>query len=76
MIEMSLLSAFNVICEGDGLCSGLWRSLVKVPPDGLSRLARDNGGEGFGGSLLHVAQAAEVSQEALAGLRADAGDIQ
>ena len=49
---------------------------VKMPPDGLGRFAGDDGGEGFRCGLLDVALAAEVSEEALAGLRADAGDFE
>ena len=47
-----------------------------MPPDGFGGFARDYGGEGFGGGLLDVAQAAEVGEQALAGLRADAGDVE
>ena len=32
-----------------------------MPPDGFGGFAGDDGGEGFRGSLLHVAEAAEVS---------------
>ena len=49
---------------------------MKMPPDGFGGFAGDDGGEGFGGGLLHVAEAAEVGEQALAGLRAYAGDIQ
>jgi hypothetical protein len=31
-----------------------------MPPDGFGGFAGDYGGEGFGGGLLHVAEAAEV----------------
>jgi hypothetical protein len=34
---------------------------VKVVVDGFGGFAGDYGGEGLGGSLLHVAEAAEVS---------------
>ncbi len=44
--------------------------------DGVRGFAGDDGGEGFGGGLLDVAEAAEVGEQALAGLRADAGDIE
>jgi hypothetical protein len=47
-----------------------------VTPDGFGGLAGDYGGEGFGGGLLNVAEAAEVGQEALAGLGAYAGDVE
>jgi len=49
---------------------------MKVLPDGLGGFAGDDGGEGLGGCLLHIAQAAEVSEQALAGLRANTGDIE
>ena len=45
-----------------------------MPPDGLRGFAGDYGGEGFGGGLLDVAEAAEVGEEALSCLRAYAGD--
>ena len=45
-----------------------------MPPDGFGRFAGDDGGEGFGGGLLDVAQAAEVGEQTLAGLGAYAGD--
>ena len=50
--------------------------MVKVPPNGLRRFAGDYGGQRLGSGLLHVAEAAEVREQALAGLRADAGDVQ
>lgn len=49
---------------------------MKVPPDGLRSFAGDDGGERFGSGLLDVAQAAEVGEQALAGLRAYAGNVQ
>lgn len=49
---------------------------MEVPPDGFGGFGRDDGGEGFSGGLLHIAQAAEVGKQALAGLRADAGNAQ
>ena len=52
------------------------RFLVKVPPDGLGGFAGDDGGERLRRGLLHIAQAAEVREKALAGLRADAGNLQ
>jgi len=45
-----------------------------MPPDGFGGFAGDYGGEGFGGGLLDVAEAAEVGEEALPCLRAYAGD--
>lgn len=45
-----------------------------MPPDHLGSFAVDDGGQRFRGGLLDLAEAAEVSQKALAGLRADAGD--
>ncbi len=48
--------------------------MVEVAPDGFGDFAGDDRGEGFGGGLLHVAEAAEVGEESLAGLRAYAGD--
>ena len=56
--------------------SSCWLLLVEVPPDGFGGFAGDDGGEGFGGGLLDVAEAAEVGDEALAGLGADAGDVE
>src|SRR5580692_846244 len=47
-----------------------------MPPDGVCSFAADDGGEGFRRGLLHFAQAAKVNQEALAGLRADAGNVE
>ena len=47
---------------------------MKMPPDGFGDFVRHDGGEGLGGGLLHLAQAAEVSEKALAGLRADTGN--
>ena len=49
---------------------------MKMPPDGFGGFAADHGGERFRRGLLHIAQAAEVGEQALAGLRADAGNIQ
>ena len=49
--------------------------LVEVLPDGVGGFAGDDGGEGFGGGVLDVAEGAEVGEEALAGLRADAGNV-
>lgn len=57
------------------LLGGGMRSM-KVPPDGFGGFAGDDGGEGLGGGLLNVAKAAEVGDETLAGLGADAGDVQ
>ncbi len=56
------------------LCRGL--RLMEVPPDGFRSSAWNHCGEGLSGSLLHVAQAAEVRDETLACLRANARDIQ
>ena len=50
--------------------------IMEMPPDGFGGFAGDYGGERFGGGLLHVTQAAEVGEQALAGLRAYAGDVQ
>jgi len=41
---------------------------MKVVPDGFGGIAGDNGGQGLGGGLLRVAEAAEVSEQAPAGL--------
>ena len=49
---------------------------AEVPPDGFGGFAGDDGGEGLRRGLLDVAEAAKVGEEALAGLRADAGDVQ
>jgi hypothetical protein len=49
---------------------------MKMPPDGLGSFARDDGGKGFCSCLLHIAQAAEVSEQALPGLRTDAGNVE
>ncbi len=56
------------------LRGGLW--LMEMPPDRFGSLARHNSGKGFSCGLLHVAQAAEVGKQALASLRADAGNVQ
>jgi hypothetical protein len=48
---------------------------VEVLPDGFRGFAGDDGGERIGRGLLHVAQAAEVREKALAGLRANAGNV-
>jgi hypothetical protein len=50
--------------------------LVEVAPDGFGGFAGDYGGEGVGGGLLDVAEAAEVGEETLAGLAANAGDVE
>jgi len=47
-----------------------WLHLVEMPPDGLGGLAGDDGCERLRRSLPHVAQAAEVREQALARLRA------
>jgi hypothetical protein len=49
---------------------------VKMPPDGFSGLARHNGRERLSGGLLHIAQASEMGEQALASLGAYAGYIQ
>jgi len=49
---------------------------MEVPPDGFGGFAGDDGGEGLGGGLLNVAEAAEVGDQTLASLGADAGDVQ
>jgi hypothetical protein len=49
---------------------------MKVLPDGFGGFRGDYGGPGLGGGLLNVAEAAEVGQQALAGLRTYAGDFQ
>ena len=49
---------------------------VKVSPNRFCCLSGHYGGQGFGGGLLDVAEAAEVSEESPAGLRTDAGDGQ
>lgn len=53
-----------------------WLSWVEVPPDGFGGFLGDYGGEGVGGGLLYVAEAAEVGEEALAGLGAYAGNVE
>jgi hypothetical protein len=55
------------VCESDGM---------KIPPDGFGCFWGDYGSERLGGSLLYVAEAAEVSEKALSCLRADAGNVQ
>ena len=52
----------------------LWR--VEMPPDGFGGFSWDDRGQGFGRGLLDIAEAAEVGEQSLAGLRAYAGDIQ
>jgi hypothetical protein len=54
--------------------SGCGLGLVEVAMDGFGGFAGDDRGEGFGGGLLDVAEAAEVGEETLAGLRAYSGD--
>lgn len=49
---------------------------MKMPPDGFGGFAGDYGGQRFGSGLLHVAEAAEVGEQTLAGLRAYAWNIQ
>ena len=49
---------------------------MKVPADGFGGFPGDHGGKGFNGGLLHIAKGAKVSQEALAGLCANTGDVQ
>jgi hypothetical protein len=48
---------------------------VEVAPDGVGGFAVDDCGEGFGGGGLDVAERAEVGEEALACLWADAGNV-
>jgi hypothetical protein len=55
-------------------CCWLWP--VEVAPDGFGGFAGDYGGEGVGGGLLHVPEAAEVGEETLAGLAANARDVE
>src|SRR5208283_4144788 len=50
--------------------------LMEMLPDGLCGFAGDDGGEGFRAGLLHIAQAAEVGKQALAGLRAHTGNLE
>ena len=50
--------------------------IMEMPPDGFGGFAGDYSGQGFGGGLLYVSKAAEVSEEALAGLGAYAGDVE
>jgi len=54
--------------------SGRGLGLVEMPPDGFGGFSRDYSGQGFGGGLLDVAEAAEVREQALAGTRAYARD--
>src|SRR3954454_10330079 len=49
---------------------------VKMPPDGFSSFPRDHCGQRFSRGLLHVAQAAEVCQKALARERAYPGNVE
>jgi len=49
---------------------------VEVFVDGFGGFSWDYGGEGFGGGLLDVSQAAEVGEKALSCLRAYAGDVE
>ena len=49
---------------------------MEMAPDGFGGFAGDYGGQRLGRGLLHVAEAAEVGEETLAGLRAYAGDVQ
>ena len=49
---------------------------VEVSPYRLRGLARDDGGQRLGRGLLHVAQAAEVGEQALPRECAYAGNIQ
>jgi hypothetical protein len=56
--------------------SGRGLGFVEMTPDGFGGFARDYGGQGLRGCLLHVAKASEVREQALAGLRANTGDVQ
>lgn len=47
-----------------------------MTPDGFGGFAVDYGGEGVGGGLLDVTEAAEVGEESLAGGSAYAGDVE
>ena len=67
---------FKLPVEGNGHRSGCGLGVVKIPPNSFSGFAGDYGGQRFGGGLLDLAEAAEVSEEPLAGLRAYAGDGQ
>jgi hypothetical protein len=74
--QISLTRGFKMSFECNGHRSGCGLDLVEVLPDSFGSFARHHGGQGFGGGLLHVAQAAEVSEQALAGLGAYAGNSQ
>jgi len=49
---------------------------VEVIVDGFGGFSWDDRGQGFGGGLLDVAEAAEMGEQSLAGLGAYAGDVQ
>ena len=49
---------------------------MKMLPNGIGSFTADDGGERFRRGLLDVAQAAKVREQALAGLRAHAGDFE
>jgi len=49
---------------------------VEVTPDGFSGFSGDYGGEGIDGGLLYVAQTSEVGEQTLAGLLANARDVE
>jgi hypothetical protein len=76
LAEMSLACGFKMPFEGNGHRSGCGLGVVKMLPDGFGGLSWNYGSQRFGGGLLHVAEAAEVSEQALTGLRAYAGDRQ
>src|SRR5271157_6396349 len=56
--------------------SGYRLCFMKMPPDGFGGFAWNDGGQRLGGGQLHLAQAAEVGEQTLASLRADAGNVQ
>jgi hypothetical protein len=49
---------------------------MKMAPDCFGVFWGDYGGEGFGGGLPDAAEAAEMGDQALAGLGVNAGDVQ
>ena len=49
---------------------------MEVPPDRLGGFARHNGGQRLGGGVLDGAEAAEMREQALAGLRAYTWDVE
>ena len=73
--EGPVVSGLTVVQTVEGMLIRRLR-FVKMTPDCLRCFAWNDGSERFGRGLLYVAQAAEMREQPLPGLRAHAGNIQ